>query len=281
MPITFDQLLENAGIALSSVHLVRHQDQRSQSGRTPYALWRNDREAFELYQSLQHRKVFGVGNLVASFVVTPARETLFAGLYNVAGVGPTPPGMVDPIGGHTVVEHNLYQLVPDDRLKEYERVLTIDWGFGFRSWAQRAGRGSKFVVQLRKKFEEDRFPGYLRFICPLSEIATLYPEWVERLREAKGVYLLTCPKTAQQYVGKASGAGGFYDRWLQHAAVGGDAVRFKNRPLSDYQVSILEVAGSGATEEDIFTAEYLWIRKLQSVEMGLNGNPLLKVEPSI
>jgi len=280
MPIPFDDILKSAGIVPSSVHLVRHRDQRSQNGRTPYALWRSDREAFELYQSLQSRKVFGIGNLVASFVVTPARETLFAGLYRVADVGSPPLGMIDPIGGHTVVEHNLYKLVPDDRLKEYERVLIIDWGIGFRSWAQRAGRGAKFVIQLRKKFEEDRFPGYLRFMCPLSEIATLYPEWIERLRDAKGIYLLTCPTTSQQYVGKASGAGGFYERWLQHAAVGGDAVRLKNRPLSDYQVSILEVAGSGATEEDIYAPEQLWIRKLQSVAMGLNGNPLLKIEPT-
>jgi hypothetical protein len=64
---------------------------------------------------------------------------------------------------------------------------------------------------------------------------------------------------------------------MQHAAMGGDAVRFKNRNPSDYQVSILEVAGSGSADEDILASEQLWIRKLQSVAMGLNGNPILRV----
>ena len=36
---------------------------------------------------------------------------------------------------------------------------------------------------------------------------------------------------------------------------------------------LLEVAGSAATDEDILRSEQLWIRKLQTVNMGLNGNP--------
>jgi hypothetical protein len=41
---------------------------------------------------------------------------------------------------------------------------------------------------------------------------------------------------------------------------------------SDYQVSILEVAGTAATEQDILKMEVLWKSKLQSREMGLNRN---------
>jgi len=40
---------------------------------------------------------------------------------------------------------------------------------------------------------------------------------------------------------------------------------------SDEQVSILEVAGSGASDNDILVAEQLWINKLQSRAMGLNN----------
>ncbi len=40
----------------------------------------------------------------------------------------------------------------------------------------------------------------------------------------------------------------------------------------DYQVSILEVAGTSATTEDILQMEVLWKKKLQSMEMGLNRN---------
>jgi hypothetical protein len=122
---------------------------------------------------------------------------------------------------------------------------------------------------------------YLQFVKLLSEIASLPSSWKERLREAKGIYLLTCPRTKEQYVGKAGGNEGILDRWQTHALLGGDAVRLKSREPSDYQVSILEVAGSGASEEDISKSEQLWIRKLQSVLMGLNGNPIQAAEHHI
>jgi len=62
-------------------------------------------------------------------------------------------------------------------------------------------------------------------------------------------------------------------RWMQYVVTGhGGNVGLKSREPSDYQVSILEVAGSAATVEDILQMEILWKRKLQSQEMGLNRN---------
>ena len=45
-----------------------------------------------------------------------------------------------------------------------------------------------------------------------------------------------------------------------------------SREPSDYQVSILEVAGSSASDDDILKMEGRWQSKLQSREMGLNRN---------
>jgi hypothetical protein len=93
------------------------------------------------------------------------------------------------------------------------------------------------------------------------------------LSASRGVYLLTCPKTREQYVGSASGAGGFHARWMSYVRDGhGGNVGLKTRDPSDYQVSILEVAGSAATPEDVLAMEGLWKQKLQSREMGLNKN---------
>jgi hypothetical protein len=52
----------------------------------------------------------------------------------------------------------------------------------------------------------------------------------------------------------------------------GGNVGLKSRDPSDYQVSILEVAGSAATVDEIIAMEGLWKQKLQSREMGLNRN---------
>jgi hypothetical protein len=45
-----------------------------------------------------------------------------------------------------------------------------------------------------------------------------------------------------------------------------------SREPSDYQVSILEVAGTALAENDIVKLEQRWKAKLQTSQMGLNGN---------
>lgn len=97
--------------------------------------------------------------------------------------------------------------------------------------------------------------------------------WVAALQSSRGVYLLTCPRTREQYVGSATGEEGFWGRWRSYIDTGhGGNVGLMSRDPSDYQVSILEVAGTSATPDDIRIMEGRWQRKLQSREMGLNRN---------
>jgi hypothetical protein len=111
------------------------------------------------------------------------------------------------------------------------------------------------------------------FRRPLSEVEALPTSWASALRSVRGIYLLTCPRTREQYVGSAAGGDGFWGRWQAYldGAHGGN-VGLKSRDPSDYQVSILEVAGSSATTVNILQLEQLWKEKLQSREMGLNRN---------
>src|SRR2546430_17321628 len=83
--ITFNGIPRSAGFDPTRVRLVRHLD----TGRrdpTIYAAWRsaNGRHLVEEYQRIQSRTVFRIGDVVASFVVTPhpRNETLFMGLYH-------------------------------------------------------------------------------------------------------------------------------------------------------------------------------------------------------
>ena len=93
------------------------------------------------------------------------------------------------------------------------------------------------------------------------------------MQSSRGVYLLTCPKTKEQYVGSATGDAGFWGRWQEYVQTGhGGNVALKSRDPSDYQVSILEVAGTSASTDDVKTMEGRWQCKLQSREMGLNRN---------
>jgi len=138
---------------------------------------------------------------------------------------------------------------------------------------QRAENQNKPIVELRPEFKEPDFPGFLNFTEPLSKVEGLPKTWIANLKEATSVYLLTCPKTKEQYVGSATGCEGFWHRWMEYVITGhGGNIALKSREQSDYQVSILEVAGSTSNADDILKMEARWKGKLQSREMGLNKN---------
>jgi len=175
---------------------------------------------------------------------------------------------IDPVG-----TCDLYRLTLDERVNDLAGRLVIAWGDSERAWIQRADNQDKVVLEIRQAFREPDFPGFARFIASLSKVEGLPAGWVAALSASRGVYLLTCPKTREQYVGSATGADGFHGRWLSYARDGhGGNLALRSRDPSDYQVSILEVAGSAATVDEILAMEALWKRKLQSREMGLNKN---------
>lgn len=277
--LLFTDLLEKAGLAAEQVRLLRHQT-KAPNGRTPYALWRDDRPCFDEYQRVQ-----SIGNRAglaapfwASFVAPPTGGTLFAGIYTAPRVGTVDASWIDPL--HlvpgvqlTTDELDSYETARASELEAFIGRLWIEWGAGARSWVQRPDRQNKPIVELTRTFREDAFPGYTHFIANISDVQGLPATWISALRAARGVYLLTSSKTREQYVGSATGDAGFLGRWQSYAQDGhGGNIGLKSSEPSDYQVSILEVSGSAATQEEIVAVEQLWKRKLQSRAMGLNKN---------
>jgi len=278
MAIMLNTILREAGLALSDTRLLRHKDNRASKGRSPYELWRDGRSQFELYQStqrLQNRKKLNVP-FWAVFIVNLNDETMFGGIYRVKYRGLLKRDMPSPhIEGDVQKAGTLdqYSLTLDSALEDLIGRLFIDWGPGALAWVQYPERNDKPVTELRRTFREDAFPGFLNFVQPLSKLDKLPKSWITALRASRGVYLLTCPKTKEQYVGSASGEEGFWGRWQNYVQSGhGGNLGLKIRNPSDYQVSILEVAGTSATPDDIGAMEGRWQTKLQSREMGLNRN---------
>lgn len=277
MPIMFNTILREAGLPLTSVRVIRHKDNRAAKGRTPYELWRDNREQFELYQSTQSisNRTKLTADYWAVFVVNLNDETMFAGIYAVRYRGlleqNTPKPHMD--GMDEAGSGDVYDLTLHDTLSDLIGKLFIDWGPGALAWVQYAHRNDKPVTELRVAYQEPAFPGFLHFIQSLSKLNHVPQSWIAVLRSARGIYLLTCPKTKEQYVGSATGDAGFWGRWQDYVRTGhGGNVGLKSRDPSDYQVSILEVAGTAATTDDILMMEGRWQSKLQSREMGLNRN---------
>jgi len=282
MPIMFNTILREAGLPLNDIRLIRHKDKRAKRGFTPYELWRDNRPQFENYQSTQSISNRPKLNAPywAVFVVNLSDETMFAGLYSVNYRGllekDTPMPHMDGID--KAGSCDVYDLKLQDKLQDLIGKIFIDWGPGALAWVQYAARNDKPITELRREFREPDFPGFLNFIQPLSKLENLPKSWVATLKSSRGVYFLTCPKTKEQYVGSARGEEGFWGRWQNYVNTGhGGNEGLKSRDPSDYQVSILEVAGTSATPEDIQTMEGRWQTKLQSKEMGLNRNLAKKV----
>lgn len=277
--LLFTDLLEKAGLDPADVRLLRHQTKAS-TGRTPYGLWRDDRPAFEDYQSVQTagNRASLAAPIWASFVAPPTGGSLFAGIYTAEHIGAAPPGWLDPlhqVAGVTLTADTLdqYRTALTSHLEPYIGRLWIEWGAGARKWVQRPDRQNKPIIELTRTFREDAFPGYTHFVTNVSQVQSLPATWVSALRAARGIYLLTSAKTKEQYVGSATGEGGFFGRWMNYAQDGhGGNLGLKSSEPGDYQVSILEVSGSAATVDEIRSIEQLWKRKLQSREMGLNRN---------
>src|ERR1035437_1132831 len=277
MPILFNTVLNEAGIKPSDVRLIRHKDNRAKKGFSPYELWRDTRPKFEVYQSIQSISNRHKLNAPywASFVVNMNEETMFAGLYAVTYKGllqqDTP--MPHTEGVDKAGECDDYELELLDELSDLIGKLFIDWGGGAIAWVQYADRKNKTITELHKSFREPEFPGFMNFIQQLSKLENLPLSWISALKSSRGVYLLTCPKTKEQYVGSATGQDGFWGRWQAYIQTGhGGNVELMQRDPSDYQVSMLEVAGTSSTSDDILEMESRWKKKLQSKEMGLNRN---------
>jgi len=273
--ITFNDILRSEGIEPTGVRLVRHLD----TGRrepTIYAAWRSSkgRHLVEEYQRIQARRIFRIGDAVASFVVTPRprSETLFLGLYHVTALGKCEPGARDPIYGTDVAGLNRYDLTYDDALARYEERLSIEWGPGTRAWVQGAGRQPKPIRALRDQ-EDPPFPGFSKFCIDVDQISGLYSSWQERLREVKGIYLLVDKTTGDQYVGSAKGEESLLARFMAYAQTGhGGNVELRRRKGARYQVGVLEVVNLALPDRRIEEIEASWKRKLLTREFGLNRN---------
>lgn len=268
--LTFNAILASENLDPQGVRLVRHKDNRASGKSTPYNLWLSDRSLLETYQRIQKRKVFKIGGLLASFVVTPKGETLFVGLYRVNDIGIAPPGTFDPVLQVDRSGLHFYDITRDEKLSDYAGHLTVNWGGGHRAWVQLAHRKDKPILEIRKEMREDPFPGFGRFCWDIDVIAAVPITWQSVLKSVKGVYLLVCKETGKQYVGSAKGEENLWSRFQDYKRTGhGGNVELKSRGRKPYQVTVLEVVNS---DEGIEKAESAWKTRLMSRKFGLNRN---------
>lgn len=282
--IDFTEVLERRGVDPNRARLLRHD-------RRGLAAWVAGRDAFGAFASYQKPSPSPYARAALAFQFVPGpvlgdgdHTALFVGAHRILDRFTLDRSRARlPMLHHPSTDRE-YRERPDavdafdlEWLGAWDDLagrLLIRWGpaASTRSWSQWADR-PKEVVEFRRMVDEPGFPGFGAFECTLETLLLLPRTWRAALASVGGVYLLVCPDTGQQYVGSASGHGGFWARWADYAATGHGGNRLlRPRGRRDYAVSILEVASPHLSAQDILGREAAWKRRLGSRAHGLNAN---------
>jgi hypothetical protein len=257
----------------SRIQLVRHKDPRFQKeGKTVFDVWSSEIERFEKYQSIQSRKnTFDEGGLVASFIVSNSDETLFVGLYTVASRRAwTTTDYCDPRWKRPSETRDfVHDLRLTTDMRDYKCRLVIKPWRDAINIVKKTVSCNPEVIEIKRAPDQEQFPSFMKFRKRVANLPSIPQPWIERLKEAKGIYLLTFDD-GQQYVGSASGDDGFWQRWSDYVRIGHGGNRIlirEKRDAREADVSILEVTGvtgSGLTRPEIIACEMNWQAKLGS-----------------
>lgn len=275
----FHELIERAGIAPKTCRLVRHD-------RRIAGFYHSNRGLYLHHVSYQaagsdpyNRASYAFQFLPGPVLVDGDQTALFIGAHKIVERWDYDETRLSPYHypGEDYSDnnrpHSTYDLQTVDAFEHLAECVLIRWGASAKSWSQWADRRPKEILEIKSERATKPFPGFMEFQTTFDDVAFLPPEWAAILQNAQGVYLLTHPKTGEQYVGSAYGEGGFWGRWQSYAANGhGGNKLLRPKVGTNFQIAILEVTSSAMTPAEIIGRENLWKRKLGSRAHGLNGN---------
>jgi len=100
----------------------------------------------------------------------------------------------------------------------------------------------------------------------------LLQNWAARLREWRGVYLITDETDGARYVGSAHGQDNLLGRWQAHVARDRGITRELARwDPANFRFSILERVSPAMAADEVITLEHDWMNRLHTRRHGLNA----------
>lgn len=212
---------------------------------------------------------------VIAFVQLPGiNQWLFAGAYTSQG---------------RVREGTGYRYDLPERLSCSElngRLVVNFTRSGRQSYLDAENWADQVVVSeiRRDRLTTPAFPGFKGLHISKAQLDQIVREndqsWRAALSSVAGVYLISDSKSGRFYVGSACGKGGFWDRWVTYSTtchggnrdlkklLGADPVK----RAASLQYSVLEIADTHASYEEILGRESHWKSVLMTRIHGLNAN---------
>ncbi|PAL17667.1 hypothetical protein B8W92_01525 [Moraxella osloensis] len=129
-----------------------------------------------------------------------------------------------------------------------------------------------------------KFPSFKSVHISFSQLKTIVKkslsDWQSALSSVAGVYLIADKSSGKLYVGSATGEGGIWQRWAEYAT----NLHGNNRQLielkkqfgdvhfENFYFSILEIADTHSSENEILVRESHWKNVLLTRQFGYNDN---------
>ena len=231
---------------------------------------------FEEWQSWQSKKNFERNYIISLLQLPGIDKWLFAG------------GFISE--GCTYIEDEKYfkyQTTEIVQFKELAGRLVVKFSRPGRQSYLNAERWANKIVVSELKSERlviEDFPGYNKIKLTKKKLEIIISQcidsWKAALSNVSGVYLITDIKTGKLYVGSATGDGGIWQRWCAYAENGHggnrDLIAVISEKGKDYSnnflYSVLEIADTHTSKQDVLSRESYWKDILCSREYGYNAN---------
>ena len=114
-------------------------------------------------------------------------------------------------------------------------------------------------------------PDWREWVLPTAQLRAIPPGWASRLREWRGIYLITCRDDGARYVGSVYGETNLLGRWRAHVARDvGVTAKLAARDPATFAFSVLERVSPDMPVEAITKLEHGWMRRLPTRTHGLN-----------
>ena len=235
---------------------------------------------FQVWQRQQLKRNFD-RKYVVSFIAMPTPNLwLFAGVH----LSDIPTQREDCI---------YYPLVEIQETKELDGGLIISFDkknvdnkFVRQSYLLTENWVEKLNVAevLAQALDFAKFPSFKSVHISFSQLKTIVKkslsDWQSALSSVAGVYLIADKSSGKLYVGSATGEGGIWQRWAEYAT----NLHGNNRQLielkkqfgdvhfENFYFSILEIADTHSSENEILVRESHWKNVLLTRQFGYNDN---------
>lgn len=288
-------VIKMAGLAPEQVTVMFHVSDKPKLQRDLPRLVEEEHHLFDVFQnqhSPRQQATVKSRKYMMSFVQTPHRAYVFAGVYEVRGHKFQTNAELDAHPLRTVLRERYDDILfTRDKTQEtgrlvFDLLLTDDLSTlrgrlhvekpKDRAYARKAETLTNCTVSEITKDANfiPPMPSWDALVMTAQDIRTIAQSWADKLSQWRGIYHIVDMTDGARYVGSAYGAENILGRWKSH--VNGDrgvTIELAKRNPNDFRFSILELLAPNAVMEDVVMREGSWKERLGTRMLGgLNKN---------